>query len=197
MPFSLNRNQFVAKKLGTLNGETVLDIGCRDMVFKKCLSGEFRYTGLDFQKDKSQTNLDFINHNLENGFPENFSKYDIINALDVLEHLENIHFVFNKLFEHSNKQIVIALPNIGYYRFRFSFLFKAIISKKYTFNENNTKDRHRWIPNYFSIQKFVEKNLNDNWEFKKYNYTFERKRNFIFYLEKFLGFFFLIYLYMK
>ena len=189
MPISLNRNQFVAKKLGVLNGETVLDIGCRDMIFKKYLQGNFKYTGLDFQKNDSQVNSNFINCNLENGLPDDLEKHDIINALDVLEHLENIHYVFKELFKHSNKKIVIALPNIGYYRFRFSFLFKAIISKKYTFNENITEDRHRWMPNYVSIQKFIEKNLDHNWEYKKHNYIFERRRNFIFFhLEKILSY---------
>ncbi len=189
MPFSLNRNQFVGKKLGTLNGETILDIGCRDMIFKKSLQGDFKYTGLDFQKNDSQINSSFINCNLESGLPNNLEKYDIINALDVLEHLENIHYVFKELFKHSNKKIVIALPNIGYYRFRFSFLFKGIISKKYSFNENITEDRHRWVPNYFSIQKFIKKNLDNNWEYKKYNFIFERRRNFIFfYIEKALSY---------
>ena len=35
MQFSLDRNQYVAKKLGILNGDTILDIGCRIWFFKK------------------------------------------------------------------------------------------------------------------------------------------------------------------
>ena len=192
MKFSLDRNQYVAKKLGILNGATILDIGCRDMVLKTYLKGNFIYKGLDFQiTEKLEENKDLINHNLENGLPKDLGKYDIINALDVLEHLENIHDIFQDLFNHSNSQIIIALPNIGYYRFRLSFLFKGILSKKYTFNKNKTDDRHRWIPNYYSINKFVDENTNKNWFYKKENFIFERKRNFVFFnIEKLLSYFF-------
>lgn len=192
MRFSLNRNQYVANKLGILNGTTILDIGCRDMVLKTYLKGNFNYKGLDFQiTEKLTENKDLINHNLESRLPKDLGKYDIINALDVLEHLENIHDVFQDLFNHSNNQIIIALPNIGYYRFRLSFLFNGILSKKYTFNKNKTDDRHRWIPNYYTIQEFVNHNINKKWIVKKKNFIFERKRNFIFfYIEKILSYFF-------
>ena len=35
----LDRNQFVARKLGKLNNQIILDIGCRDQIFKKSLLG--------------------------------------------------------------------------------------------------------------------------------------------------------------
>jgi hypothetical protein len=34
MKFSLDRNAFIAKKIGPLNKEIVLDIGCRDKILK-------------------------------------------------------------------------------------------------------------------------------------------------------------------
>ena len=37
MKVSLNRTEYVAKKLGKLNGDKILDIGCRDMILKKSL----------------------------------------------------------------------------------------------------------------------------------------------------------------
>ena len=37
---TLNRNQFIAMKIGKLNNEIVLDIGCRDKIFKKYLIKE-------------------------------------------------------------------------------------------------------------------------------------------------------------
>ena len=193
MSFSFNRNKFVAKKLGNLNGEKILDIGCRDKIFKKYLEGNYEYTGIDFDPEKplSHINSDgIINYNLENGLPEN-TDYDIINALDVLEHVENIHELLNDIFFRSKKKISIALPNMGYYKFRLNFLFKGVISGKYIFHEKKVSDRHRWIPNYSSIIKFIEKNKNAEWNLKKYDYIAERKRNFIFYyLEKFLSKFF-------
>ena len=120
MNFSYNRNKYVANKLGELNGDKVLDIGCRDQVFKKYIKGNFEYTGIDYNpnfshQENNQPKL--INHNLEQGLPDG-KQYDVINALDVLEHLENIHQLFGELFVKSKKKIIIALPNMGYYKFR-------------------------------------------------------------------------------
>ena len=90
----LDRNQFVARKLGKLNNEIILDIGCRDQIFKKSILGDFKYFGIDY--DPENKNPEFINHNLEHGLPKNLGKIDIINAMDVLEHVENIHDIFNE-----------------------------------------------------------------------------------------------------
>ena len=76
-------------KLGKLNQEIVLDIGCRDKIFKNSLQGDFKYIGVDYNPENN--NNDFINHNLENGMPSNLESIDIINAADVLEHIDNIH----------------------------------------------------------------------------------------------------------
>ena len=112
MKISLNRAEFVAKKLGNLNGDKILDLGCRNMILKEYLKGNFDYKGLDFISEKSK-DTDFINHNLEQGLPENLETFDEIVALDVLEHIENIHDVYNELFSKVTKLVIIALPNIS------------------------------------------------------------------------------------
>ena len=99
MKFSYNRNEFVANKLGNLNGEKILDIGCRDEVFKKHLKGKFDYHGIDYDPNDEGYKENRLNYNLEKGLPDLSAKFDIINALDVLEHLENIHEIFNQLFK--------------------------------------------------------------------------------------------------
>ena len=66
------------------------------MALKNHLQGNFKYVGLDYNPEKKES-VDFINHNLEEGLPENIKDFDIVIALDVLEHLENIHSVLKKL----------------------------------------------------------------------------------------------------
>ena len=66
MKISLSRNEYVAKKLGKLNGDKILDIGCRNMALRENLQGDFIYSGLDYISNKSD-DPNFINHNLENG----------------------------------------------------------------------------------------------------------------------------------
>ena len=190
MKISLDRTEYVAKKLGKLNGDKVLDIGCREMILKEYLEGNFNYLGLDYISKKSNTS-DFINHNLEKGIPDNLDNIDIIVALDVLEHIENIHDVYKEFFSITNKTVVVALPNMAYYKFRINFLIKGVLSGKYIFTENKILDRHRWIPNCQTIDKFIYTNTPSEWNIKSYNYIAERKRNFFFYYaEKFLSKFF-------
>ena len=190
MNISLNRCEYVAKKLGKLNGDKVLDIGCREMILKKYLEGNFNYLGLDYINKKSNA-TDFINHNLEKGIPDNLDNIDIIVALDVLEHIENIHDVYKEFLSITNKTVVVALPNMAYYEFRINVLIKGVLSGKYIFSENKILDRHRWIPNYQTIDKFIYTNTPSEWNIKSYNYIKKRKRNFFFYYaEKFLSKFF-------
>ena len=168
----------------------MLDIGCREMILKEHLQGSFDYLGLDYISKKSN-DPSFINHNLEKGMPDSVGDVDVIVALDVLEHIERIHDVYQEFFSVSKKTIIVALPNMGYYKFRINFLFKGVLSGKYNFTENKILDRHRWIPNYESIDKFIYKNTPTGWNIKNYNYIAERKRNFLFYYaEKFLSKFF-------
>lgn len=186
---TLDRNQFVAKRIGKLNGEKVLDLGCRDKILKKHLIGNFEYFAVDFNPNIS--NADYINHNLENGLPKEVDKIDIIAAIDVLEHTENIHLILKECFNKAQKIIVIALPNIAYYKFRFFFLTTGKISGKYTFHEKKVIDRHRWVTTYHANIEFIKKNTPANWKIFKYNFIAQRKRNFIFYyIEKLLSKFF-------
>jgi hypothetical protein len=186
MKASLNRSEFIANKLGFLNGENLMDLGCRDMILKKYLLGKFNYIGLDYEINRVESK-NYINHNLENGIPK-IKNIDIITAVDVLEHLENIHNIFSSLFLISKKKIIIALPNMGYYKFRINFFFTGRLSGKYIFSEKKIFDRHRWIPNFQSINYFIKTNTPNNWKIIEYNYIFQRKRNFIcFYIEKILA----------
>jgi len=190
MAISLNRTEYVAKKIGKLNGDKILDIGCREMILREYLQGNFNYLGLDYISSKSN-DPNFINHNLEGGLPSNLNDIDTIVALDVLEHIENIHDVYKDFFNITKKTVVVALPNMAYYKFRINFLIRGVLSGKYIFSEKKILDRHRWIPNYQSIDNFIYNNTPSNWTIKVHNYIAERKRNYLFYYaEKFLSKFF-------
>lgn len=186
---TLDRNHFVAKKIGKLNGEVVVDLGCRDKILKEYLMGEFIYFPVDFNPNIK--NAEFINHNLENGLPKELEKIDIITAIDVLEHINNIHFILEECFNKAEKMIVIALPNIAYYKFRFNFLINGKISNKYTFHETEVVDRHRWLTTHYNNIKFINKNIKPDWQIIQYNFIAHRKNSsFFYFIEKFLSNFF-------
>ena len=133
--------------------ESVLDIGCRDKILKDFIIKEAKYQGIDY-KDSNE----ILGHNLEYGIPFEDNSFDIVFALDVLEHVENIHFLFDEILRVARLEAIIALPNISYWKFRLRFLKGKDISDKYIFSPVKVLDRHRWLTSYNSAIKFVSEN---------------------------------------
>ena len=108
---------------------SLLDLGCRTMALKKLLKGCVDYEGTDFVPGEN-----IIECNLEQGLQdfENNSR-DIVVALDVLEHLENCHFLLQEMLRVASKTIYVSLPNMYYIKFRLNYLFKGSLSGKYSF----------------------------------------------------------------
>ena len=90
----------------------ILDIGCsNDYKYFKDISKEF--VGVDIIDRK--LNHKFIKQNLEDNckLPLKSNYFDIILALDILEHLNNRHEIVNELKRLLKKsgKIIISLPN--------------------------------------------------------------------------------------
>lgn len=137
--------------------KSVLDIGCRDKILKDFLKNEVKYQGIDYEDSN-----EILGHNLEYGIPFEDNSFDIIFALDVLEHVENIHYLFDEILRVSKHEAIIALPNISYWKFRLRFLKGKDISDKYIFSPTKLLDRHRWLTSYNSAINFVNKNSKGN-----------------------------------
>jgi len=133
--------------------KSVLDVGCRDKALEAFLKSDITYQGIDFEDNKG-----VIGHDLEKGIPFPDESFDVVFALDVLEHLDNTQFLFQEVVRVSKKEIVIALPNMYYWKFRLRFLKGKDISDKYIFHSNAQLDRHRWITSYNSALKFIKSN---------------------------------------
>ena len=137
---------------------TILDIGCRDKILKKYLNENVIYQGIDFEES-----YEVIAHNLEEGIPFPDNSFDIVFALDILEHVENIHFLFSEILRVSKKEAIIALPNMSYWKFRLRYLKGKDISDKYVMPTKKILDRHRWLTSYNSSRNLIKalsKNLN-------------------------------------
>jgi len=152
---------------------SVLDLGCRDKVLKKFLKPNIKYQGIDYKESD-----EVLAHNLENGIPFEDNSFDIVCALDVLEHLENIHFLFEEILRVCKKEAIVALPNMYYWKFRLRFLKGKDLSEKYPFTTTKILDRHRWITSYYSSNDFIEANSE--------NYLVDRKDVFYQYRSDFL-----------
>jgi len=79
----------------------VLDVGCGDGYLKKLIPG--KYLGIDkFGKPDIQMDI-------SKGLPFPKESFDTVVAFDVLEHVDDIHFIFDELCRVSKK--------MGYYYF--------------------------------------------------------------------------------
>ena len=98
--------------------KSVLDIGCRDGKLKKFLPGRIEYAGIDLTPSPHVTKV----CNAESGIPYPDNAFDAIVALDMLEHTDNIWFVFGEFVRVARRQIMVVLPNSYHWKARLRFL---------------------------------------------------------------------------
>jgi len=152
---SLQRHIIVAQYLNNnFKNYSLIDLGCRTRALSPLLESCQSYTGTDLVGGDGVTPCD-----LEKPLPFADQSYDVVCALDVLEHLENIHGAFDEIKRIGKKAAIISLPNIAHWSFRLRFLTKGYLSGKYAFHDSAVIDRHRWVTNYIESKNFIEKNL--------------------------------------
>lgn len=131
---------------------SLLDIGCRTMALKPLLENCRAYYGTDIVPAEGVFQCD-----LEEGLKDIPDKsYDIVVALDVLEHLDKAHFVLKDMLRVARQGVFVSLPNMYYIRFRLNYL-RGRLSGKYDFPVEAILDRHRWVMSYSEACAFVSK----------------------------------------
>jgi SAM-dependent methyltransferase len=154
---SLQRLKLVSNYLNKhFNDYSLIDIGCRTKDLKSLLINCKKYIGTDLVGGDNVVVCD-----LEKSLPFGNQKYDIVCALDVLEHLDHIHNAVGEIKRIAKKSIIISLPNMAHWTFRLRFLLKGELSGKYTFHSFPVIDRHRWITNYDQSKDFIRNNFSD------------------------------------
>lgn len=132
---------------------SLLDIGCRTMALKPLLHNCREYYGTDIVPAEG-----VIECNLEEGLPGFQDKsYDVVVALDVLEHLEHAHLVLNEMMRVARKAVFVSLPNMYFIKFRLKYLM-GDLSGKYDFPVDPIMDRHRWVLSYTDAVNFIQHN---------------------------------------
>lgn len=135
---------------------SLLDAGCRTMALKPLLSGCREYYGSDLIPTAG-----VLQCNLEGPLPFDDNSFDVVTALDVLEHLDNPHGALQELFRVAKKSVLISLPNMHYIEFRWRFLRGHGLSGKYKFPPQPILDRHRWVLSYSEALAFILENSTD------------------------------------
>lgn len=144
-----SRAKYIALKYQKYLKERVLDVGCREKNLKKYLDKNVEYVGIDIAGDPD------VHVDLEKGsIPFENNSFECVVCADVLEHIDNIHKIFNELVRVSRKYIVISLPN------NWNVVKVPVISgkselKQYGLPKDEPKDRHKWFFNYTEASKFI------------------------------------------
>lgn len=137
---------------------TLLDLGCRTKALEPLLNNCKEYYGTDFVPAEGVYEC-----NLEEGLSQfKDDAFDIVTALDVLEHLEHAHQTFHEALRVAKKAVFVSLPNMYYIKFRWNYL-KGQLSGKYAFPTEAILDRHRWVLSYSEAVNFIQKNT-ENYE---------------------------------
>lgn len=143
------RQEFVSYVFEELLLDSVLDVGCFRKHLRNQVSG--KYVGVDLYGDPN------LIVDLEEGvlpFPD--ASFTTVVCTDVLEHLENIHQIFDECLRVSDTWLIISLPNCYGAFWRPLITGHFLDAKKY-YGLPVTKpiDRHRWYFNSSEAVRFI------------------------------------------
>lgn len=154
------KSNYVWLKYQSILKNSVLDVGADECHIMKYLNSDVKYTGIGMSGS-----LDvFVN--LERGYiPFKNDMFDCVLCLDVLEHVENIHDVFDELCRVSRKYVIISLPNPwkGFYSILGNGPYDLERSLKYyNLPKEAPEDRHKWFYSPREANEFVRYRASKN-----------------------------------
>ncbi len=139
-----------AKYQSILDGK-ILDVGADDCHLKDHLPPQVQYWGVGLGGDVDQE-IDLERQPL----PFEDQSYDCVLCLDVLEHLDNLHQVFDELCRVSRQYVVISLPDAWsdfYQMLMHGPYARDAPMKFYNLQPDPPADRHKW---FFSADEAVK-----------------------------------------
>ncbi len=162
MPFSTafkyesraTKPEYVWRKYKSVLRGEILDVGADQCGLKSFLPSGTRYVGVDLDGPVDlKVNLE------EEELPFGSGSFDCVLCLDVLEHLDNIHDIFDELCRITRSYLIICLPNPwasfmnmlvkGYYR------HTERPMKFYSLPVDPPPDRHKWFFGLHEAERFI------------------------------------------
>ena len=151
--------QFFARKYADFLTGSILDVGADALYLKNFLPNGVHYTGVGIGPHPDLVQVDFEKEEI----PFSDNSFDCVVCLDVLEHLDNIHAVFDRLCGLTRKWVIISLPNP--YENLLQYYNDAENNKKYYGGKNlkfygldlePPEDRHKYFFSVYEAKAFVE-----------------------------------------
>ncbi len=143
------RSEYVAERFKNYLKKRVADIGCFKAPLRSILT-ECDYVGVDVAGEPD------IHFNLDSPetLPFDDNAFNAVLCIEVLEHLDHLHFIFDELVRISGEYIIVSLPNCWrdargkIEKGKGDFLHYGLPLQKPT-------DRHKWFFNSQQAEDFL------------------------------------------
>jgi len=144
-----DRSRYIVERFGRFLKGRVIDVGC-DLAVLRSLLPECQYTGIDVAGTPD------VRLNLEktDRLPFDDGEFDCVICADVLEHLDNLHAIFDELLRVTGRYVILSLPNnwvvarVPIARGRGDFAH-------YGLPLDRPADRHKWFFNVSQARQFI------------------------------------------
>ena len=144
----LSRTKFVVKRYDKFLKGSVLDVGCYEAPLRSMLSGVV-YMGIDIAGEPDQ----IVDLESVETLPFDEAQFQCVICIEVLEHLDAFHRVFNELIRVSSRYVIVSLPNCWCSARRQIEKGKGSISH-YGLPVERPLDRHKWFINISQAKEF-------------------------------------------
>ena len=143
----VERAAYIATRYRHFLTGSVLDVGCSGKHLKPYIQGE--YVGVDLY-DGADLVINFEHEPL----PFDSNRFSCVVCTEVLEHVDNLHYLFKEIIRVSSRYVILSLPNC------WGLFWKNILwgrgeAKYYGLPLDPPKDRHKWFFNYEQAQDFI------------------------------------------
>lgn len=149
-PTRASRSEFVAAHFERYLKETVLDVGCFEAPLRSLLHSA-KYRGIDVAGNPDiQVDLEKTSR-----LPFDDNSFATVLCIDVLEHIDNLHAIFDELARVARQHVIVSLPNCWCVARQPLGRGKGCFSH-YGLPLTRPVDRHKWFFSFSEAKHFIE-----------------------------------------
>jgi SAM-dependent methyltransferase len=145
-----DRSSYIAQRFRRYFSDSILDVGCDKAVLRAILKN-IKYTGVDVGGTPDiRLDLEKIDK-----LPFADDEFTATVCSDVLEHLDNLHFMFGELVRVTKRYLIVSLPN-NWTNARKPIERGHGSIAHYGLPPTKPVDRHKWFFSYSEAYGFLE-----------------------------------------
>lgn len=145
-----SRTEFLVDRYQGFLRESILDVGCFEAPLRDMLE-DVEYVGIDIVgKPDHVVDLEAIDR-----LPFEDGQFQCVICIEVLEHLDALHRVFDELIRVSKRHVIVSLPNCWCCARQQIERGRGSISH-YGLPVERPVDRHKWFINITQSREFFE-----------------------------------------